>query len=317
MNAFRTLLIGLVALALAAPAMAQEEKPEKAQREPIYDEAANAREQIAEALASAKSENRRVLIQWGANWCGWCHLLHELCTKNNDLRRKLLFEYDVVLIDIGRWDKNIDLAAKYGADLKANGVPFLTVLDAEGNVLANQETGSLEKETEGKPGHDPEKVMAFLDKHQAPYLPAQSLLADGLAKAKAEDKRVYLHFGAPWCGWCKRLEAWMAKEEVAEILGRHFVDVKIDIDRTIEGAAMLHEMAQSKRTGIPWSAVLDEEGAVAAPGYMGERQNIGYPVADEEIEAFIGMLAKGAPSLTEKEQTMLAESLRKSRPKDR
>ena len=50
----------------------------------------------------------------------------------------------MVLVDIGRWDKNMDLASGYGADLKRHGVPFLTILDARGDVVANQETASLE-----------------------------------------------------------------------------------------------------------------------------------------------------------------------------
>ncbi len=61
----------------------------KTQRAPIYDESADARRQIAEALARAKRENRRVLVQWGANWCGWCHLLHDAFEKSPEIKRKL------------------------------------------------------------------------------------------------------------------------------------------------------------------------------------------------------------------------------------
>ena len=91
--------------------------------------------QIAEAVARAKRKNKRVLIQWGANWCGWCHLLHGTFNENPEVARKLLYEYDVVLVDIGKWDKNLELAEKYGADFKNNGVPYLTILDADGKVL--------------------------------------------------------------------------------------------------------------------------------------------------------------------------------------
>jgi thiol-disulfide isomerase/thioredoxin len=59
-----------------------------------------------------------VLIQWGANWCGWCHLLHEKFKSDPKLAHELMYEYDVVLIDIGKGDKNMDLAEGYGADLK-------------------------------------------------------------------------------------------------------------------------------------------------------------------------------------------------------
>lgn len=46
---------------------------------------------------------------------------------------------------------------------------------------------------------------------------AQAVLAAGLAEAAETDRLVFLHAGAEWCGWCKRLEAWMVREDVAPI----------------------------------------------------------------------------------------------------
>ena len=328
------LAVGLMSL----PVFAQEGKPEKAQdsektrealreakRDSIYDEKADAREQIAEALASAKSENRRVLIKWGANWCIWCHLLHNTFEENREIARKLMYEYDLVLVDIGRFDKNLDLFEKYSVDMKViQGVPFLTVLDTEGNVLIHQETGSLElpidkslpKEKQVL-SHDPEKVLAFLTEHQAEYKVADSLLNEQIARANTTDKKVFVHFGAPWCGWCKRLEKWMAQEEVAAVLSKYFVEVKIDTDRTIGGKDILKKMSDGKNGGIPWSAILDSEGGVAAPGFMEGQKNFGYPVSEEEIEGFIAMLTRGSDQITKEDQDFLAESLRKARPKKR
>lgn len=289
-----------------------QEKPEKKKREPIYDEQADAREQIAEALVKATRENRRVLIQWGANWCSWCYLLHDHFKEDKQVARTLLYEYDLVLVDIGDdGKKNRDLAKKYDAELA--GVPYLTVLDAEGNVLANQETGSLELQDSDKKGHDGEKVLAFLTQHQAPYLSAESMLADGIARAKAQGKRVFVHYGAPWCSWCKKLEAWLADEQVAEIMAKHFVDVKIDVERTLGGSDLLTSMAKSKRTGIPWSAILDENGEIISESFMGERQNIGFPVTDEEIEAFMLMLTEGAKSMDKPDLAFLGISLMHAR----
>jgi thiol-disulfide isomerase/thioredoxin len=291
------------------PSPSQAEKPQKPQRPPIYDEAADARQQIDAALAKARKENRRVLIQWGANWCGWCHLLHDAFRTDDGVKKKLLYEYDVVLVDIGRFDKNTDLATKYGAALKDSGVPFLTVLDDDGKVLANQETGSLEAKTaDGKNGHDSAKIVAFLTKYQAEYLPASQVLDEGLAAARAGKKQVFLHFGAPWCGWCHRLEDWSVRPDVAPILAKDFVDVKIDQDRTIGGKDVLKKFNPENRGGIPWFVILDADGKAVITS-DGPGGNIGYPAKDEEIDHFIAMMQKSARAMTRDDISTLRATL--------
>jgi len=318
----------LAAVAAAAPARAQPEAPTTApdptqqgvvlgrpgatpKRPAIYDEKADGQQQVAAALAKAKKENRRVLIQWGANWCSWCHLLHDCFTQHPEVKKKLAYEYDLVLLDIGRHDKHTDLAAKYGADLKKNGVPFLTVLDADGNVLANQETGSLEvvpSEAAPTPAHDPKKVLDFLTKHQASYPQAEAVIQAGLTQAKGSGKNVLLHFGAPWCGWCHKLEAWMARPEIAPILAKDFIDVKIDQDRTLGAEAVLKRYNPIAKGGIPWMVILSPEGQPLATS-NGPEGNIGFPAAPQEIKHFAAMLNASKKSLTDADITALEASL--------
>ncbi len=148
--------------------------PVKAKPAPVYDEAADAKKQIADALASAKSGGKRVLIQWGGNWCPWCIRLHELMTSDEKIAAALKVGYVVVHVDAGRKDKNVDLAHQYKADVDKGGYPYLTVLDSDGKVIANQETAALEvKDAKGesvsvKAGHDPVKVLKFLEANRAP-----------------------------------------------------------------------------------------------------------------------------------------------------
>ncbi len=102
------------AAALQAPAPAA-----AAKKTPVFDEAADARAAVTAAVRAALRENRRVLIEWGANWCGWCNLLADKFKSDGDLRKKLLYEYDVVKVDVGHFDKNLDLAKELGAEFKA------------------------------------------------------------------------------------------------------------------------------------------------------------------------------------------------------
>ncbi len=283
-----------------APAQPSQDKgQEKQERKAIYDEEADAKAQIAAALAEAKKENRRVLIQWGANWCHWCHVLHDVFASDEDVRRKLLYEYDVVLVDVGKFDTNMELAKRYGADLKANGVPFLTVLDAEGKPLANRETGSLEAGDK----HDVKKVLGFLEKHQAKYLKAEDLYADALKRAQTSNRAVFLHFGAPWCGWCHRLEDWMERPAVAKVMAKHFVDLKIDTDRTIGGADLLASY-RGEGGGIPWWVFLNGEGDALAHSGIGDA-NLGCPWTDEELAGFGKCLKQAAPDIAEKDVAVL------------
>lgn len=312
----RTLTLAAIGLCLALPgaAIAQQEAPAKKQaatkKADIYDESANAREQIAEALASAKKENRRVLIQWGANWCSWCHLLHDTMKKDAGLRRKLLYEYDVVLIDIGKRDKNLDLVEKYGADIR--GVPYLTILDADGKVLLNQETGSLEASDDPDKSHNAPMIVELLTKYQAPYREAMTLYEGALAQARAEDKQVFMHFGAPWCGWCHKLEDWMAREDVAPILGDNYVDLKIDVDRTVgdSGKDLLTRYRKAESGGIPWFVVLDETGKALIDS-NGPNGNIGYPTESEPvgIAHLMRMFRESAPRMTDEQVAYLRSTL--------
>ena len=295
-----------------AKATARAAKPAKAEPA-VYDESADAKKQIAAALARAKKENRRVLIQWGANWCGWCVLLHGKFQTDQEIRKELQYEYDVVTVDVGKFDKNMDLASGYGAELKGNGIPYLTILDADGKALLNQETGSLEAKTaEGQNGHDTAKLMDLLTRHQAPYLQASEALADALARAKTEGKNVFVHFGAPWCGWCHRLEDWMARPEVTEVMGKDFVDLKIDQDRMLGAAEIYGKYHAGENGGIPWSVVLSPSGEAIVTS-DGPKGNIGHPATDEEIAHFVTMMEKSAKRMTAEDVGRLRESLVKER----
>lgn len=274
-------------------------KPGKKGREPIYNEKADARADIQAALDRASYDNKRVLVKFGGNWCGWCFKLHDLFHQNREIAALLRAEYELVLVDV---NTNRDLLNEYDPNGQ-HGYPWLTVLDASGKVLCNQDTASLED----GPKHDPPRVKAFLEKWQTDRVDAEQALAAGLVRARAENKRVLVHIGAPWCGWCHVLDRFLREQR--NLIAVDYIDLKIDQDRMIDGKEVAGRLRSGSATGgIPWMVILDADGKPLITS-DGPRGNIGYPGAAHEIEHFITMLNTTRQNLSEEQVAALERQL--------
>ena len=137
--------------------------------------------------------------------------------------------------------------------------------------------------------YDPKRVADFLEKWKVPAKDAKHVLDEALSHASSDDKRVFLAFGAPWCGWCHRLHDWMAQPEIAAILDRDYVIAHIDVDRMTGGKEVQKRYQPATSGGIPWYAILDAQGKALATS-DGPGGNIGYPAQPQEIAHFLSML---------------------------
>jgi thioredoxin 1 len=148
-------LVAVIGLALAAGTA------NSSGRE-IYPDPAQAKADLAAALKTAAATHRRVLVDFGGNWCGDCQVLDIYFHRapNNAL---LDANYVLVDIDIGHYDRNVDLAQKYDIPLKL-GVPALAVLDSHGRLLYSQRNAEFEKMRQ----MSPDSVTDFLNKWKAP-----------------------------------------------------------------------------------------------------------------------------------------------------
>ena len=259
-------------------------------RASIYDKTADAKVQVAKAVERAKHNDKRVLLMFGGDWCGWCHKLHDVFKTNRDVAKVLSNEYELVTIDLESPNAKPMLETSKEAlskeELKKGvGYPFLAVLDANGKVVTALRTDVLE---EGE-HHDPKLVAAFLDKWKVPPKDAKHVLDEALSRASSDDKRVFLSFGAPWCGWCHRLHDWMAQPEIAAILDRDFVMAQVDIDRMTGGKEVQKRYQPASSGGIPWFAILDAQGKALVTS-DGPGGNIGYPGEPEGIDHFLAMV---------------------------
>ena len=127
----------LAALAIALPAAASVPAPHvRAQsfdqlHQPLplpYDEGANAMAAVAKARVRARAAHKLLLIDLGGNWCLDCRILAgtiELPEVKAFVRR----HYELVTVDVGRFDKNLNVPARYGITQRLAGVPALLVVD--------------------------------------------------------------------------------------------------------------------------------------------------------------------------------------------
>src|SRR3569833_404746 len=124
----RPLLTAALAISLAAPVGAA-----TAPRLPItsfeqlakplplpYDETANAKAVVAAARARARKAHKLLQIDLGGNWCLDCRLLNATIAVPV-LKAFVDRHYEVVTVNIGRYDANMDIPAAFGENVKLKG----------------------------------------------------------------------------------------------------------------------------------------------------------------------------------------------------
>jgi thiol:disulfide interchange protein len=108
----------------------------------IYPDPAQAKADLAAALKAAAAQHKRILLDFGGNWCGDCQVLDFYFHDPNNLPI-LNANFVLVHINVGHVDENLDIAKRYGIPLE-RGVPALAVLSEHGKLLYSQKQGEFE-----------------------------------------------------------------------------------------------------------------------------------------------------------------------------
>jgi protein disulfide-isomerase len=106
-----------------------------------YNETADAKLDIKQALTQAATDQKSVIVVFGANWCGDCKML-DAAMKTGSSAPLLAKDFQIVKINVGRWDKNLDLAKSYGVPLD-KGIPAVVILSPENKVLYVTKEGEV------------------------------------------------------------------------------------------------------------------------------------------------------------------------------
>ena len=129
---------------------------------PVYPETSRAEADVAAALKEAGRSGKRVLVDFGGNWCGDCKVL-DINLHKPENAALLAKRYLLVHVNVGEKgiNDNFALAERFGIPLK-KGVPALAVLGPGGKVIHSQQGG----EFADMRSMDPKSVHDFLVKWQ-------------------------------------------------------------------------------------------------------------------------------------------------------
>lgn len=126
----------------------------------LYRTNANPVHEIHQAIVAAERQHKRILLVFGASWCSDCYILDRGFHQPR-IEPLLRENFLVVHVNVGQYDKNLDLARKYHIDLK-KGIPSVAVLSSSGKFLSST--------TEFEKAHlrTEEDVIDFLNTWKAP-----------------------------------------------------------------------------------------------------------------------------------------------------
>lgn len=137
---------------LLIPAIAfSQDKPK------IYNPAADAKKEIAEAVTLAKKEGKHVFIQVGGSWCSWCLRFHKLTTEDAQLDSAFNANFIRVKLNYSEENKNLPVLAELGFPQRF-GFPVFVILDGNGKYLHTQNSAYLEEDK----GYSKKAILDFV-----------------------------------------------------------------------------------------------------------------------------------------------------------
>lgn len=211
---------------------------------------------LEEVLAKAKTENKRIFMDFYTDWCGPCKAIAKYVFPEAEAGDYFNARFVSIKVDAEK-GTGVELAERFDV----HSYPTFIILDSDGETLARWTGGSsqptpkefiaqIEKQLELGPDGDPQETMIkkMLAEQRAKSQPGEQTkpgirsfegtYAEALAKAKEESKMVFVDCYTQWCGPCKMMDADIfPRQDVGDFINPRFVFLKLDMENG-EGPAL-------------------------------------------------------------------------------
>ncbi len=107
-----------------------------------YDEARDPEADLVKTIDRASKENKRVMIQVGGDWCGWCRKMSDFLETETAVRDLVSENFVLMKVTYTNTQPNEAFLSKYPT---IKGYPHLFVLESDGTLLHSQDTAELEE----------------------------------------------------------------------------------------------------------------------------------------------------------------------------
>jgi thiol:disulfide interchange protein len=99
-----------------------------------FDRYADAGHALDAAFVRAAQNHKRVLIDLGANWCADCRILAAVMALP-EVAAFVNAHYEVVTVDIGRLNRNLQIPERFGIKMRLEGLPCILIASPDGALI--------------------------------------------------------------------------------------------------------------------------------------------------------------------------------------
>ena len=108
----------------------------------VYSPERDPAEDLTATIGQAQTQQKRILLEVGGNWCAWCRLLDKFLQNNRKVGTTLRRSFIIMKVNYSEENPNEPFLSSY-PEIPA--FPHFFVLDRNGKLLHSQGTAELEE----------------------------------------------------------------------------------------------------------------------------------------------------------------------------